>query len=127
MERDILFWSVLVYTILLSATMTGFGWLFQKRPPKEINDLYGYRTSMSSKNRQTWIFAHQYAGKIWFFCGIVNFFVSVILLLATRQTEYFETLATTLLFVQMVPLIGVIFPTERALRKKFDRFGNPKA
>ncbi len=126
MERDILFWLVLVYTILLSATMTGFGWLFQKRPPKEINDLYGYRTSMSSKNRQTWIFAHQYAGRIWFFCGIVNFFVSAILLLATRQTGYFETLATALLFVQMVPLIGVIFPTERALRKKFDRFGNPK-
>ena len=89
MERDILFWLVLVYTILLSATMTGFGWLFQKRPPKEINDLYGYRTSMSSKNRQTWIFAHQYAGRIWFFCGIVNFFVSAILLLATIQTVYF--------------------------------------
>ncbi len=126
MEKEILFWSAMVYTVLLCATMIGFGWLFLHRPPKDINSLYGYRTSMSMKNRRTWLFAHQYAGKIWFYSGIISFVVSVPLLLFTRKVNCFETLTTVLLFVLMVPVIGVILPTERALRKRFDRFGNPK-
>ncbi len=126
MEKEILFWSAMVYTILLCATMIGFGWLFLHRPPKDINSLYGYRTSMSMKNRQTWIFAHQYAGKVWFFSGVISLIVSVPLLLATRKADCFEALMTALLFVLAVPVIGVILPTERALRKRFDRFGNPK-
>ena len=51
MEEKILFWSTLCYTFLLSGTMIGFGFLFQKRPPKNINGLYGYRTAMSMKTR----------------------------------------------------------------------------
>ncbi|MCY6372198.1 SdpI family protein [Clostridium ganghwense] len=37
-----------------------------KKPPKEINSTFGYRTTMSSKNKDTWNFAHRYAGIVWF-------------------------------------------------------------
>lgn len=126
MEKEILFWSAMVYTILLCATMIGFGWLFLHRPPKEINSLYGYRTAMSMKNRRTWIFAHHYAGKIWLYSGIASLAVAAPLLLFTKKADWFQTLATALQIALLVPVIGVILPTERALRKRFDRLGNPK-
>lgn len=80
MEEKILFWSTLCYTFLLSGTMIGFGFLFQKRPPKNINGLYGYRTAMSMKNQATWTFAHHYAGKIWFYSGIASLSLSLVVL-----------------------------------------------
>ncbi|MFD3157324.1 SdpI family protein [Haloimpatiens sp. FM7330] len=61
-------------TIVISFTMIGFGLLFMKKPPKEISSVFGYRTSMSSKNKDTWVFAHKYAGRVWFNSGIVKYY-----------------------------------------------------
>lgn len=65
MEKWITFGSGIFMTLVLSATMIGFGRLFQKNPPQEINSLYGYRTARSMKNRETWDFAHHYIGRLW--------------------------------------------------------------
>ena len=51
--------------------MVGFGYYFYRHAPKEINDIFGYRTRMSMLNEDTWQFAHHYAGKLWFKWGIV--------------------------------------------------------
>ena len=126
MEEKILFWSTLCYTFLLSGTMIGFGFLFQKRPPKNINGLYGYRTAMSMKNQATWTFAHHYAGKIWFYSGIASLSLSLVVLFLFCRTSCFETVSTILMFAQLILLVGVILPTERALRRNFDSLGNPK-
>ena len=37
-----------------------------------------------------------------------------------------ETVSTILMFAQLILLVGVILPTERALRRNFDSLGNPK-
>lgn len=113
MEEKILFWSTLCYTFLLSGTMIGFGFLFQKRPPKNINGLYGYRTAMSMKNQATWTFAHHYAGKIWFYSGIASLSLSLVVLFLFCRTSCFETVSTILMFAQLILLVGVILPTER--------------
>ena len=63
MEEKIAFWSTLCYTFLITGMMIGFGLLFQKRPPKNINNLYGYRTRMSMKNEKTWVFYPSICGK----------------------------------------------------------------
>ena len=34
---------------LIPILMLLFGWIFKKHPPKNINSVYGYRTSMSKK------------------------------------------------------------------------------
>ena len=51
MEKWITFGSGIFMTLVLSATMIGFGRLFQKNPPQEINSLYGYRTA--SRDQQS--------------------------------------------------------------------------
>ena len=53
------FWIfMLIMDLLTPAIMIGFGRGFMKHPPKTINMVYGYRTSMSMKNKETWDFAH---------------------------------------------------------------------
>lgn len=42
-----------------------------KTSPKEINDIFGYRTDMSMKNIDIWNFAHKYLGKLWFYLGLI--------------------------------------------------------
>ena len=102
-------------------------WLsISKRPPKNINGLYGYRTAMSMKNQATWTFAHHYAGKIWFYSGIASLSLSLVVLFLFCCTSCFETVLTILMFVQLILLVGVILPTERALRRNFDSLGNLK-
>ncbi len=73
------FWIfMLVSDLLIPLTIIGFGKYFIKNAPKEINGIFGYRTAMSMKNRDTWEFAHYYCGKIWFFSGLIMFFLSFI-------------------------------------------------
>lgn len=51
-------------------------------PPKEINKIYGYRTSLSKKNALSWTYANKLASKI---CLIG----SVLLLIITLSLNYF--------------------------------------
>ena len=54
------FWVfMLIMGLLIPLTMVGFGKLFLTRAPKNINMVFGYRTVMSMKNRDTWEFAHK--------------------------------------------------------------------
>ena len=75
------FWIfMLIMDLLLPFTMIGFGRYFMKKAPKEINSVFGYRTSMSMKNKDTWEFAHKYCGKVWYVCGMVMLPITVIFL-----------------------------------------------
>ncbi|MDT0293800.1 SdpI family protein [Mesonia ostreae] len=61
--------STVVGPFLLLDAFTGvvfilLGWVLYKYPPKEINSLYGYRTSKSMKSQEAWDFAQQYSGKL---------------------------------------------------------------
>ena len=64
------FWLfMLIMNLLIPFTMIGFGFYFQKHPPKEINELFGYRTSLSMKNEDTWKTAHVQFGRVWLIWG----------------------------------------------------------
>ena len=46
------FWLfMLIMDLLIPAVMIGFGIYFSSRVPKEINEVFGYRTTMSKKIR----------------------------------------------------------------------------
>ena len=120
------FWIfMLIMDLLLPLTMIGFGRYFIKKAPKEINAVFGYRTTMSMKNRGTWEFAHKYCGKIWYVCGWIMLPITVLFLLLTigKNEDYIGTVGGIIAMVQLIPLIGSIFPTEIALKKNFDENG----
>lgn len=123
------FWIfMLVMDLLFPAIMILMGRYFMKSSPKEINYIFGYRTNMSMKNKDTWDFAHKYIGKLWFYLGLILVPITVIpMLLVIGNNEYTISMVGSIIcIVALVVLIVSIIPTERALKKSFDKDGNRK-
>lgn len=123
------FWIFMLFMdLLIPLTMIGFGRYFLKSAPKEINAIFGYRTSMSMKNKDTWIFAHHYCGKLWYISGLIVLIITGIVMLSVlgQAENMVGTVGGVLCGVQMLPLIGSIIPTETALKRTFDKNGNKR-
>lgn len=123
------FWIFMnVCNFLVPALMIIFGRVFLKHPPKTINGVYGYRSTMSSKNQKTWDFAHQYCGKLWWRIGWFLFAASIfaMLLVLGKDGDTVGIWGTVIETIQCAVLILSIFPTERALRKNFNKDGSRK-
>ena len=120
------FWIFMLFMdLLIPLTMIGFGRLFMTKYPQNINAVFGYRTKRSMKNKDTWEFAHKYIGNLWFKCGLALLPFTVILLIPVwgRGNDVIGTIGGIICDVQIVLLIGPIFPTEAALKKTFDKNG----
>ena len=102
------------------------GVILYKYPPESINGMIGYRTPMSMKNKDTWEFAHNYIGKLWYRIGLILVPLSVIpmLFVLGKGEDPVGYLGSAICMLQMMFLIVPIFPTERALKKTFDKKGN---
>lgn len=121
------FWIFMMITnLLIPLTMVGFGKYFIKKAPKEINMIFGYRTTMSMKNKDTWAFAHKYCGKLWLKLGYILLVASAIAMFVVigKDEKAIGSFGGIVCGVQMIFLIGTIFTTEKALRKTFDKDGN---
>ena len=121
------FWIyMLVMNLLIPLTMIVFGRMFLKKAPRNINFVFGYRTEMSMKNRDTWEFAHRYCGRLWFRLGLVLLPVSAVPMLFClgRNDDTIGTVGAIAELIQMVILFIPVFSTESALKRAFDRQGN---
>ena len=120
------FWVfMLIMVLLIPITMIVFGRLFSNKAPKDINYTFGYRTKRSMMNKETWKFAHEYIGKLWFICGLTLLPPSVVVMVLVlgKEPNTVGTVGGILTIVQMIPMIGAIVPTENALKKNYDEFG----
>ena len=123
------FWIyMLLFVLLIPITMVYFGRRFFKSPPKSINATFGYRSTMSMKNQETWKLAHTVCGRFWFRCGRILLPLSVVpmLLVIGRGTETVGYTGVIIVFIQLVPMLCVLPVTEHALRKNFDKNGMRK-
>jgi uncharacterized membrane protein len=117
---------IVICNLIIPAIMLFFGVKFRKHGPKNINGIYGYRTSMSMKNKETWEFAHQYCGVLWIKLGFIMLILSIIVsALAIECSDEIQGIVDgTLVTIQTITLIASIFPVEKALKKNFDENGN---
>lgn len=123
------FWLfTLAMDLLIPLLMIGLGRMFWKKAPKKINSTFGYRTTMSMKNQDTWQFAHHYCGKLWYWLGLMMLPLSVVpmLLVFDSGIDTIGWVGTVICFAQVVPMVGAIVPTEMALRRTFDKNGTRK-
>ena len=123
------FWIFMLATgLLFPAIMIPFGGIFMKSAPKKINRIFGYRTEMSMKNRDTWEFAHKYIGKLWIRLGLLLIPITVIpmLLVLGKNENVVGTVGLIVSFINIVVLIIPIFFTEKALNRAFDKEGRRK-
>ena len=118
--------SLLVCNLLIPAAMIGFGLMLLKKPPKKVNGLFGYRTSRSMKNQDTWDFAQQYMGKVWWKWGWIMLPPVVLvqtLTLLCPDTNSMSIWALVLMAAELAVLMASISPVERALKQNFDNNG----
>ena len=92
-----------------------------KHCPQKINGVYGYRTSRSMKNMDTWKFAHEYCGKLWWKLGWLVLIFSIFLQIPFYRSseETVGIVSSAICVIQLMILILSIVPTEIALKKTF--------
>jgi hypothetical protein len=122
------FWIfMLIMDMLVPITMIGFGSYCQKSGgPKEINPLFGYRSSLAMKNVNTWRFAHTYIGRLSRVAGYILTPVSagVMLFMLGKDIDTVGTIGGIVCGVQCVFFIALAIFTEIELKKNFDKDGN---
>lgn len=117
------FWILMFFcNLLIPVIMIIVGYLMYKHPPKKINAFYGYRTSRSMKNDETWKFAHDYCGRLWIKLGFVLIIPTIIAMLPFVHGSVKNIAIVTLIaqFIQVLVLILSVIPVESALKKNFE-------
>ena len=120
----------LVGVFVVPAVLLLFGWLFTRgHYPKHPNGVYGYRTTRSMKNDETWTFAQERWGRSCWRVGwwLLLFSLLVVSILQTQPVRQHGIYIGAWITVQSVLTLGTILPVERALKNTFDEFGRRKA
>lgn len=109
--------------ILLIPVLTGpvflvMGVIMKKFPPRQINGIYGYRTSSSMKSQDRWDFAQTYSASEMFRLGFLLLLTSP-LGLAMNLSQLSGIALGLGLMIVMVALF--VLRTERAIQRKFGK------
>lgn len=114
--------------LLIPLLMIIFGRWMIKCPPKNINSFVGYRTSMSTKNMDTWNFAHKVCGKLWWKIGWIMLVLTIIVesVLMKFDKKLFNMGGVIILTIQCIILVISIFPVEKSLNRTFNKDGSRK-
>lgn len=117
-----------VMNLLIPLVMIIYGRVFEKKPPKIARSkfAFGYRTVMSMRNEETWEYAHRFFGKLWFRFGIAVGLISIIVLFffIGKDKDTVGFAGMIICYVQLVAMLLPVIPTELALRRRFDKYGN---
>ena len=120
------FWIfMLLCSLITPVIMVITGIIITKRPPKEINDLYGYHTKRSTESPEAWKFANEYLGRLWLVGGLIMLLLSaaVMLLFFGSDEDTTGIACTVITCIQPALMVLLMIPVEIALKEKF---GNKK-
>ena len=119
---------LMIITILFCVVFVLAGFIVWRFPPS-YNGL-GYRTAMSEKNPATWRFAQVYCGRTMFISFLPALVLSataeLIGFFADISDNDFTTLSVVVIAANVILLFVVIGMTEKALRERFDKNGDPR-
>ena len=116
-------WFMLGCNMLIPTLLILVGLLMWKKPPKNINMLYGYRTERSMANQETWEFAQKHSGKTMLKVGLIMLFPSLLINIPFYSSSEGVVGAVGLIVcaVQLLALIASVIYTETALKKEFEK------
>lgn len=92
------------------------GFVMLKYPPKNINGLYGYRTSSSMKSKERWDFAQLYSSKEMIKLGLLLALSGMLGLVFKPEPETGMILGLGLM---ILVVIALIMRVEKAIKNKF--------
>ena len=109
--------------LLIPGIMIFFGRTMMDHPPKTINGAYGFRTTMSMINQDTWDYAQVACAKRWRRWGRVLALITLIVLFfALRRPTFADVLGFYTAF-ETAFLLASVAATEMDLRRTFDEKG----
>ena len=118
-------WFMLICDLIIPIAMVICGRMMWKQCPKHMNSMSGYRTTRSMKNMDTWKFAKDYCGRLWWKIGWVMIIPSALIHIPLYHSDK-NTIGfagVILVTIQCFIMIVSIYPTEKALKKHFNDDG----
>lgn len=114
-------WFMFGCNLLVPLIQIIVGKVMWKHCPDNINWIYGYRTSRSMKNMETWRFAHDHCGRTWWKTGWIMLILSIIVQIPFYggSEDAVGILGMIICTIQLIVLIASCLMTERALKKSF--------
>lgn len=110
--------------ILAGIIFLGMGFFIKKMPPKSMKTFYGYRTDLSTRNKDMWDEANRYAALYSVKIGGILLPVGIIIgFIFKRQTNSFWLITVGIVIISAMLLLG---NTEWHLNQTFDEEGNRK-
>ena len=118
-------WFMFVSDMLIPVTFIICGKVMQRQASEKINGMTGYHTKCSMRNAETWKFANEHCGRLWWRIGWCMLPLSALVHLPFihSSTGTIGTMGGILCAIQTLALIVSIIPTEAALRKTFTENG----
>ena len=110
-----------ICSLLVPVIVIITGRMMWKHYPKNVNGLIGYKTTLSMRNIDTWKFANEYCGRLWYRIGLLMLIFSIIICLLFFKASYNTAFKASLILIaiQCIILVATIFPTENALKREF--------
>ena len=113
-------WFMFICNIIIPILFIAAVW---KHCPQKINGIIGYRTKRSMQNLDTWRFAHNYCGRLWWKLGWIILIPTIIIQIPfyRSNTNTIGLVGGIIVFIQCILFISSIIPTEIALKKQFTK------
>jgi len=99
-------------TIFISTFYLALALIFYLFPAKKINNLYGYRTKRSKKDKKSWTFAQKKSGSLMLVFASIIFVLSFIF----HKSQYAIWAAILMVF----SLLLLIVMVEKALKERLN-------
>lgn len=110
-------------TVTIGLILVIVGLLFKTFPPTKINSIYGYRTTTSSRNLDTWKVANSYSAGLMTIEGLILSSIGLLTTFIQVNAAIGTAIGIGLMFSSFIILVVT---TEKHLHKLFDKDGNRK-
>lgn len=107
---------ILLYLIVgVTYSLAGLALIF--RPPKNINGLYGYRTTLSMTDQRYWDFSQKFCGRLLIVIGLIILAIGFSLKLLDINIMIRVIIGLVLV---LTTTFLIFFMTEKAIKNKFN-------
>ncbi len=79
--------TMFLSNLLIPVLMIGLGLIYRSKKATKMSSYSGYRTKRSTKNLDTWNFAHQFYGRLLLKYGILMFFLTVMVMVLIDASD----------------------------------------
>jgi uncharacterized membrane protein len=106
------------------------GFLLYKGNPSEPNNIFGFRTKLSTKSKEAWYYANNLAGKLIIIYGFIYLFINILIFIIMRIISFSDDLTVYMIYLQLGLFIAfyllMFLIVQNKLKKYFDINGKRK-